>query len=97
MHLQDVLCVYVMTVNFVFCGTTVRADMSDSPVCSWASSLHWFALSSFDMRIFVLSYCILFCSAWMSPLGSLQFSGKQTDGEWILGRGEVVVGNSKVE
>lgn len=36
-------------------------------------------MSSLDRRDFVLSYCILFCSVWLSCLGDLLFAEEETE------------------
>lgn len=46
---------------------------------------YWVALFSLRMRVLALTYCIWFCSVWLSSLRSLVFSEEETEGEWILG------------
>lgn len=49
----------------------------------------WIALSSLDVRTFVLSYCLVFCCVWLLFLGGLTlFRRNIWKNEWIWVRGE---------
>lgn len=56
--------------------------------CSRDTSSCWVALSNLISE-FLLYYCILFCSIWLSNPGGLFFL-KRKQGEWIWGKEEVV-------
>lgn len=47
-------------------------------------SSYWVAMSSHDIRVFALFYCILFCSDWLLFLGGMLFSEEKWRGK-VLG------------
>ena len=85
MGLHDILCIYVMAVSLVLFGTpTVGVDVSLTLLPALGSlSSYWVSLSSLDMRVFVLCFCVLFCPVLLLTLGDLLISEKEIEGKWM--------------
>lgn len=79
------LCVYVMAVSLVYLWHSGNACSSDSScLLLGLFSSCWIALSCLNMKAFAMSYCILFCSVWLSLGGLLFLMGNR--GGVVLGR-----------
>ena len=77
--------------------------ISDHYAQSWDSSSYLVALSSFNIRAFVLSHCISFCGVWLLSLGGLLFLkgnkkgvdlGEREDAGSSRGKGNCLRGES---
>ena len=90
MGLMGPLYIYFMVVSLVFCGTTNSGDgcVSDSFSCSWDSLFSSYLF--LDVRVYVLSYCILFCPVGLESLGGLFFTEEEMEEEWIWWREEKI-------
>lgn len=87
------LYIYIRLIAWWFCETPVSGSgyTSDSFAFSWHSLAPIGLPCPAVIWGFCLSYCILFCPAWLLSLGSLVFSEEKMEWEWILGQGQVVV------
>ena len=69
--------IYIILVYFYWLASS---SLGEEALClvSVPISSYWVALSSFDMRVYSLFYCILLCCVWLISLGDLLFS----EGKW---------------
>jgi hypothetical protein len=82
MDLYQILCVYVIADNLVFCGAPNSGTwcIFDSCLLLELFTFYYIPLSNLNIKTFTLSYCILFCCIWLSSLGGLLFSEEETEG-----------------
>lgn len=63
--------------------------VSDSLACSCDSSSFVAVFSNFCVRVFALSYCVLFCYVWLLCLGFCYFSEEEIEVGEIWGEGRL--------